>query len=141
MRFGITGILEDKELAALLGGLSGYILGRYSSPKAADAPDQNNFPQKPIAKIEISPTNTDLSEASPTVVLTAIASDKDGVELKSITNLDLAWVSDNPAVASVDAEGKVKRLGVGTFSITAASANIVSNKCTLTTCSCRTELR
>ena len=28
--FGITGILEDKELAALLGGLSGYILGRYN---------------------------------------------------------------------------------------------------------------
>lgn len=26
--FGITGILEGKELAALLGGLSGYILGR-----------------------------------------------------------------------------------------------------------------
>lgn len=29
--FGITSILHDKELAALLGGLSGYILGRYSS--------------------------------------------------------------------------------------------------------------
>jgi len=26
--FGITGILQDKELSALLGGLSGYILGR-----------------------------------------------------------------------------------------------------------------
>ncbi len=32
--FGITGILQDKELAALLGGLSGYILGRYSNPSA-----------------------------------------------------------------------------------------------------------
>jgi hypothetical protein len=29
--FGITGILEGKELSALLGGLSGYILGRGSS--------------------------------------------------------------------------------------------------------------
>lgn len=28
--FGITGILADKELAALLGGLSGYILGKYN---------------------------------------------------------------------------------------------------------------
>ena len=27
--FGITGILEGKELSALLGGLSGYILGRF----------------------------------------------------------------------------------------------------------------
>lgn len=31
--FGITGILEGKELAALLGGLSGYILGRGSAEK------------------------------------------------------------------------------------------------------------
>jgi hypothetical protein len=31
--FGITGILEGKELSALLGGLSGYILGRVT-PKA-----------------------------------------------------------------------------------------------------------
>lgn len=30
--FGVTNILQDKELAALLGGLSGYILGRYSMP-------------------------------------------------------------------------------------------------------------
>jgi predicted RND superfamily exporter protein len=30
--FGITSILGDKELSALLGGLSGYILGRHSAP-------------------------------------------------------------------------------------------------------------
>jgi hypothetical protein len=36
--FGITGILEGKELSALLGGLSGYILGRSSDPSAATAP-------------------------------------------------------------------------------------------------------
>jgi hypothetical protein len=33
--FGITGILEGKELAALLGGLSGYILGRGTGKTAA----------------------------------------------------------------------------------------------------------
>ncbi|HJX84185.1 MAG TPA: hypothetical protein VJ723_07570 [Candidatus Angelobacter sp.] len=32
--FGITGILEGKELAALLGGLSGYILGRAGSTRS-----------------------------------------------------------------------------------------------------------
>ena len=44
--FGITSILGDKELSALLGGLSGYILGRHSgsprvvspSPEGAGAP-------------------------------------------------------------------------------------------------------
>jgi hypothetical protein len=30
--FGITGVLEGKELSALLGGLSGYILGRTNTP-------------------------------------------------------------------------------------------------------------
>lgn len=35
--FGITGILGDKELAALLGGLSGYILGRYNGPDVGEA--------------------------------------------------------------------------------------------------------
>jgi hypothetical protein len=32
--FGITGILESRELSALLGGLSGYILGRSTGPAA-----------------------------------------------------------------------------------------------------------
>lgn len=36
--FGITGILEDKELAALLGGLSGYILGRYNQTEKTNPP-------------------------------------------------------------------------------------------------------
>lgn len=36
--FGITSILGDKELSALLGGLSGYILGRHSSLVRSDTP-------------------------------------------------------------------------------------------------------
>ena len=36
--FGITGILEGKELAALLGGLSGYILGRGTGASPAPTP-------------------------------------------------------------------------------------------------------
>lgn len=36
--FGILGILEGKELAALLGGLSGYILGRVTTPSATPEP-------------------------------------------------------------------------------------------------------
>jgi hypothetical protein len=32
--FGITGVLEGKELAALLGGLSGYILGRVTASRS-----------------------------------------------------------------------------------------------------------
>jgi hypothetical protein len=36
--FGIMGTLEGKELAALLGGLSGYILGRAGTSKRSEAP-------------------------------------------------------------------------------------------------------
>jgi hypothetical protein len=38
--FGITGILGDKELSALLGGLSGYILGRYTQQPDAHLPGE-----------------------------------------------------------------------------------------------------
>jgi len=43
--FGITGILEGKELAALLGGLSGYILGKGSATKGQETA------QVPVASI------------------------------------------------------------------------------------------
>ena len=46
--FGITGILEGKELSALLGGLSGYILGR-STSKENPVPSTNPPPPPPPA--------------------------------------------------------------------------------------------
>jgi hypothetical protein len=36
--FGIMGVLEGKELSALLGGLSGYILGRVTQTRATNPP-------------------------------------------------------------------------------------------------------
>jgi hypothetical protein len=45
--FGITGILQDKELAALLGGLSGYILGRYSAPDQKKSDARDDSPNSP----------------------------------------------------------------------------------------------
>lgn len=42
--FGIMGTLEGKELAALLGGLSGYILGRADSRRAAAEPEPSPKP-------------------------------------------------------------------------------------------------
>jgi hypothetical protein len=39
--FGIIGVLEGKELSALLGGLSGYILGRGAGFGPKTPPDQN----------------------------------------------------------------------------------------------------
>jgi hypothetical protein len=39
--FGIMGTLEGRELAALLGGLSGYILGRAENRKTADGTEDD----------------------------------------------------------------------------------------------------
>jgi hypothetical protein len=47
--FGITDILQARELSALLGGISGYILGRSSTRTAvplADAPEADSAPDK-----------------------------------------------------------------------------------------------
>lgn len=49
--FGIIGVLEGKELSALLGGLSGYILGRHAATPAVQAPRGDGDPgpgAKPI---------------------------------------------------------------------------------------------
>lgn len=53
--FGITGILGDKELAALLGGLSGYILGRYNHSERSN----------PSAVVPTTPPNPSLNSAVP----------------------------------------------------------------------------
>jgi hypothetical protein len=70
--FGITGILEGKELAALLGGLSGYILGRVTaerrepteltggaqqSTRGAQQPSQSNVPPSPPVLSGVQPHN------------------------------------------------------------------------------------
>jgi hypothetical protein len=50
--FGITGILEGKELAALLGGLSGYILGRgAAASQGAQKETQPNPEEKPVTEV------------------------------------------------------------------------------------------
>jgi hypothetical protein len=54
--FGIVEILEGKELAALLGGLSGYILGRStSSPSPTSTQQQNVLNPAPAPNVPAAP--------------------------------------------------------------------------------------
>src|SRR5207247_2857890 len=76
--FGITGILADKELAALLGGISGYILGRSST---ASAPPEPSFLER-FASITINPDTVTLTAAAPTAPLKIITKDKSGNVIK-----------------------------------------------------------
>ncbi len=60
--FGVSDILEGKELSALLGGLSGYILGRTSGPRSTTQP------MVPSPKItEVSPKTATLGTGPTTV--------------------------------------------------------------------------
>lgn len=130
--FGITGILQDKELAALLGGISGYILGRSSTaaPKA-DAPDQSFLER--LASISISPASLLLTAAAPSSQLTITANDKSGNVLKDDGNVfKPVWTSSDTAVAKVDQSGLVAHVARGTCNITASFNNISSNACAVT---------
>jgi hypothetical protein len=63
--FGITGILQDKELAALLGGLSGYILGRGSKDAPAPPPTAQPSPTQNANAPAEAPPEPPTSQGSP----------------------------------------------------------------------------
>jgi hypothetical protein len=65
--FGVTGILEGKELAALLGGLSGYILGRATSERSsASVPRGERGAAAPAARPGAPPAGSQAAAGSPT---------------------------------------------------------------------------
>ncbi|HET8669532.1 MAG TPA: Ig-like domain-containing protein [Candidatus Saccharimonadales bacterium] len=138
--FGIINILEGKELAALLGGLSGYILGRTSQRVAPPAP-----PAKPtgaatlqkfikdLTSISVSPSSATLSSTSIAHQLVAEPKDIKGAVIRDDDKLFVPeWESSDPAVAKVDQSGLVSMVGPGTANITASYGNIKSNPCEVT---------
>ncbi len=137
--FGITSILADKELAALLGGLSGYILGRYNalgkkdedSAEAGDGASQNLSGR--FSSIIVSPATVSLTAAAPTQQLSATPTDAQGISIPNAGGGFIPqWASDNPAVAIVNQSGLVTFVGVGTCSVTATLNSVTSNSCAVT---------
>ena len=113
--FGITGILQDKELAALLGGLSGYILGRFSTSRkrSTSPPDQDTGADYPsVENLEIAPPEVTLTEEKPDADLTVSGFDEDEKKVRRIESGSLTWVSSDPSVAVVKA-GRVSWVGPG----------------------------
>ncbi len=138
--FGIINILEGKELAALLGGLSGYILGRTSqkiAPTAppTTAPGASAFQKfiKDLNSINVSPSSANLSSTSKAHQLIAEPKDIKGAVIKDDDKLFVPeWESSDPAVAKVDQSGLVSMVGPGTANVTASFGNIKSNECAVT---------
>ena len=139
--FGIINILEGKELAALLGGLSGYILGR-TTQRTGAAPSPPSSPENVAAlqkfvrdlnSINVTPPSANLSETSKAQQLTVEPKDINGAVIKDDDKFFVpAWESSDPNVATVDQAGLVSRVGAGSVQITARFANIKSNPCTVT---------
>lgn len=139
--FGIINILEGKELAALLGGLSGYILGRTSQkgsapPAAPTTPTGTAALQKFIKdlnSIDVSPSSANLSSTSKAHQLIAEPKDIKGAVIKDDDKLFVPeWESSDPAVAKVDQSGMVSMVGPGTANVTASYGNIKSNPSVVT---------
>ena len=139
--FGIINILEGKELAALLGGLSGYILGRTSQRVSPPAPPQTTTPGaatlqkfiKDLTSISVNPSSATLSSTSIAHQLVAEPKDIKGAVIRDDDKLFAPeWESSDPAVAKVDQSGLVSRVGPGTALVTASYGNIKSNECEVT---------
>ena len=139
--FGIINILEGKELAALLGGLSGYILGRTSQRSATPAATPTTPTGaatlqkfiKDLNSINISPSSATLSSASKAHQLIAEPKDIKGAVIKDDDKLFVPeWESSDPAVAKVDQSGLVSMVGPGSAEVAASYGNIKSNPCVVT---------
>ena len=136
--FGITGILHDKELAALLGGLSGYILGRYSTPDSESSHGGGTVSPlesfvKRLASMSIAPDTVSLTPAAPSKQLTITPKDGSGNTIQDPSSVFKPyWVSSDPALATVDQSGLVTRVSNGNCTITATFESVDSNACNVT---------
>ena len=139
--FGITSILQDKELSALLGGLSGYILGRTGQKLGAGGSSSGVGTGiaslqkliKDLKSINVTPPTAALSASFKSQQLVADPKDINGAVIRDDDKVFTpTWESSNPSVATVDQAGLVSRVGAGTTDITATFANIKSNACTVT---------
>jgi hypothetical protein len=136
--FGITSILESKELSALLGGLSGYILGRSMQKPTAGSQTGAGLAEfqkflKDLKSIAVKPNNINLSATAKTQQLIAEPLDANGNPIADPAKFFVsAWESSDTKVAKVDDTGLVAMVGVGTCTVSATFANLKSNPCQVT---------
>ena len=73
--------------------------------------------------IAVEPSELAFSALGDTATLTATVIDTDGA---AIVNAEVAWSSDDPAVATVSSEGMVVAVGTGNASVTAAFGDLAA---------------
>ena len=80
----------------------------------------------------IYPTGLKLSKAALTLKTEKTASLKATITPRNTDFKTVTWTSSNPAVATVDAKGRIKGIAPGTAVITATTSNGVAASCTVT---------
>lgn len=80
----------------------------------------------------IYPTGLKMSKTAVTVKLGKTTPLKATIAPKNTDFKTITWTSSNPAVASVDAKGKVRAVAPGTAVITAITSNGIAASCTVT---------
>jgi hypothetical protein len=136
--FGITSILESKELSALLGGLSGYILGRTArqataGPQTAGGLEEFQKFLKDVKSIAVKPDNINLSTTAKTQQLVAEPKDANGNTIADAAAFFVpTWESSDTKVAKVDDTGLVTMVGPGTCTVSATFTNLTSDPCQVT---------
>ncbi|HXI25403.1 MAG TPA: Ig-like domain-containing protein [Pyrinomonadaceae bacterium] len=136
--FGITSILESKELSALLGGLSGYILGRTARQAATGSQAATGLAEfqkflKDLKSIVVKPDNINLSATAKTQQLVAEPKDANGNTIADPAAFFVpTWESSDTKVAKVDETGLVTMVGAGSCTASATFANLKSDPCQVT---------
>jgi hypothetical protein len=87
-----------------------------------------NSPPPSIARIEIAPQSATIG-AGATEQFSAKAYDQNNQEMQGVT---FNWTTNDPAIATIDANGLATGRAVGTTGIKATSANVESEPATLT---------
>jgi hypothetical protein len=104
-------------------------LGTPASPDQSKEPGTNEPVVQPpnLVSITVNASNLTLAQ-NQTVLLTVTAKDSSS----NVVTPTLTWVSSNPQVASVDANGTVRAFAIGEAVITASASNVSSNPVAVT---------
>lgn len=111
----------NKKILLLLPALTLVLAGCNNQNKGKSTPSGDSGQVVQVESVTVTPDTLNL-EAGQTATLAAT------VKPVSVENKDVVWSTNDPAVATVDASGKVTAVGEGTAVITATSAADESKK-------------
>lgn len=127
-----TAISCPKEWGNSLPDIDTAFLVLLGVSQAGQVVNQLSEKTKAIVKIAISPPSLILTAEKPNQLLTATATDSNGIVISDLPQDSWEWKSNDLTKAEVDKKGNVTRKDAGNCKITATANKIVSNECEVT---------